>query len=177
MPIKPRPDWEVEIIREDDDAEESAAGWSPAKGLVRGGAACVAVAAVMAVGAIALTRRRPDLVVFYKHDDAQVTFILILMGALVGFIATWLLFAAMHRGSQMIGLGPTLVVVGVMLALIVVKQVALAASGLRIPEVKTCGWDWLRPATFLKSNLGVWMGFFAAVWMLRDGDSPIDVLR
>jgi drug/metabolite transporter (DMT)-like permease len=172
-----RPQVEVEIIEDDDSIDESPPGWTPLKGLTRGAAATACVGALLAWALSVVAIRRPDLAVFYKHDDAQVTFVLILLGALVGFILSWILFATMHRVSQMVGWSSTLVVIGILLAIVVVKQMVFASHGGKIPEVATQGWAWLQPAAFLKSNIGMWMGMFVGVWLMRDGDSPLDAVR
>jgi hypothetical protein len=168
-----RPD----LDEEDDDDLEEAGGWSATSGLAKGTAATLAVAAVLAGAWSTLAKSRPDLAVFYKHDDAQVTFILILMGGLIGFIGVWLLFGTMHRIGQLIGGIPTLVVAVIFIGIVLVKQAVLASSGGRIDEVPYTGWQWLQPAVFLKSNIGAWMGLFAGVWIMRDGDSPLEVFR
>ena len=145
--------------------------WTPARGLLKGTIACLMAAVVPGVGWCAAAWHVPEATVVHLHEDAKVMLFLVVIGALVGFASAWILFAVMHRFSQMVGgLCPVSVVVVVIL-IVLAKQIVLATHGVKLPSGSVIGWSWLEPVTVLKSNLGTWMGIAAAVYLFKDGAS------
>ncbi|HRX85702.1 MAG TPA: hypothetical protein P5572_11855 [Phycisphaerae bacterium] len=167
-----------EVIIETDDDDAPAPGeWTPARGMRRGALAALLVGAVLGGLWCLLAWQRPDLVVGYKHEEFSVMAIMGAASALLAFLFMWLLFASVHHTAQMVGgLCPVIVVV-TMLAMVVAKQLTVAAT----PGVDTLdgvwvkGAEWLAPGRFLVSNVGVWVGIVLGVVVFREGDSILDL--
>jgi hypothetical protein len=115
--------------------------------------------------------------VAYRFEDTSVTFVMGAATALIAFVFTWILFATVHRCASMVGGLCPLIVVAAMLAIVVAKQLTVAAT----PGVDTLdgqwvkGAEWLAPARFFTSNFGVWIGIITGVWAFREGDSIMDI--
>ena len=165
----PQPKNEEETRRPQRDA------WTPARGLAKGSSACLLAALVLGAAWCAVARRVPEATVAYLHEDAKVTLFLVFIGALVGFVASWILFAVMHRTSHMVGGLCPLIVAAFVVLIVLAKQLVLVRQGVKLPSGLVIGWAWLEPVNVLKSNLGTWLGIVVAVHLFREGDSIVDL--
>lgn len=149
--------------------------WTPFKGLINGSIACAVAGAAIGTGWYALASSRPDITVSYLHEDVKVTLFLGVICAMCGFACAWIMFAVMHRFSQMVSPLATVAVAVFVILLAMAKQIAVAKSGFQLPETTIAGWQWLAPALFFKSNIGTWAGLAVAIWMFREGDSITEI--
>ena len=162
---------EPEVIIEECRRDE----WTPLRGLITGGLACLVVTAIISAGWCMVAYRLPEATVCHLRDGARESMGPILGGAVVGFVSAWILFAVMHRFSHMVG-GLCPYVVILMVALIVLsKQAVLVVYGVKLPTGFVDGWEWMKPLTILTSNLGTWIALFLAYIMFKDGESVSDM--
>ncbi len=145
--------------------------WTPLHGILSGTTACVVVSAILAAGFCTIAYYNPLATIAQVTDGVRESLGSIIIGSLVGFVMAWILFAVMHRVSQLVG-GLCPVIVLVMAILIVVaKQLVLVAYGADTNHGFVQGWAWMKPATFLTSNLGIWLGLIAAIAIFKEGMS------
>ncbi len=170
--LDPRsPDFEPVIETDEDNPRE----WTPQRGLINGLIASIIAATIMTVGWTALTRISPLSMIFHVCDDAQSTFILAVIGIVIGFVMTWILFICMHRVSRMVSRPCTIGVVVLVLLMILARQIAIAAFDIKIDGLDVSGWEWMGLRRIIVSNVGLWVGIGGATYLFREGESIVDM--
>jgi hypothetical protein len=149
--------------------------WTPQRGLVNGTVACLIVAAVMTTGWTALTFKAPIALIFHVCDDPKATFFLAVIGVLIGFVVTWILFACMHKASGMVSPHCTIGVVMVALLMILARQIAIASFGVTVADLNVSDWEWLSLRRIVISNIGMWIGIAGATYLFHEGDSFVEM--
>lgn len=149
--------------------------WSPARALIRGTAISIIPAAALAAVYGYAASRIPEATLFHMTDSVQASLFILLGNMLVAFAASWLLFAVMHRTSEIIGLWATVAVVALTLLIVAVKQIVVAAKGVNLPSGIISGWAVLSPWMFLKTNLGAWIGLIASIHLFHEGESITEI--
>lgn len=166
-----------QVIIEEDDDGPAPGEWTPGRGLTRGAVAALVVGAAIGVLWCMLAWHRPDVTVVYKHEEGSVPLMMGAAMALLTFLFSWWLFAAVHHFAQMVGgLCPVIVVVALLL-LVIAKQITVASTaGVDTMDgVWVKGGAWLEPARFFSSNIGAWIGIAMGVIVFREGDSILDI--
>ncbi|GJM24140.1 MAG: hypothetical protein DHS20C16_05550 [Phycisphaerae bacterium] len=170
--LDPRsPDYEPVIETAENEPKE----WTPQRGLINGTIACLIAAAVMTTGWTALTCKAPMALIFHVCDDPKANFFLAIIGILIGFIITWILFTCMHKTSRMISRQCTIGVIIVALLMIIARQIAIASFGVTIADLEVSGWEWMGLRRIIISNVGMWIGIAGAVYLFREGDSFVEM--
>jgi len=170
--LDPRsPDFEPVIETADKEPEE----WTPQRGLIKGMTACLIVAAVFTIGWTALTCKAPTALIFHVCDDPKATFFLAVIGIMIGFLMTWILFTCMHKASGMVSLQCTIGVVMVALSMILARQIAIANFGITIADLNVSDWEWMGLRRIVISNVGMWLGVGGAAYFFHEGDSFIEL--
>ena len=163
------------VIEMADDVTANAKEWTPQRGLINGMIACLIAAAIMTAAWTALTCKAPLALIFHICEDAKVTLILGALGAIIGFVMTWILFTCMHKVSRMISRQGTIGVVIVAVASIVARQIAIASLGVTVDGLEVSGWEWLELRRIVISNVGMWLGIAAGVYLFHEGDSFVEM--
>ncbi len=175
--LDPRsPDFKPVIETADDAAaSRESKEWTPQRGLINGMIACLIAAAVMTTGWTALTCKAPTGLLFHVCDDPKATFFLAIIGIMIGFVMTWILFTCMHKASGMVSLHCTIGVVIVALLMILARQIAIASLGVTVAGLEVSGWEWMGMRRIVISNIGVWIGVGGAAYFFNEGDSFIEL--
>ena len=165
------PDFEPIIESANTEPKE----WTPQRGLMKGMIACLIAGAIFTTGWTALTCKAPTGLIFHVCDDAKATFFLAVIGIMIGFLMTWILFTCMHKASGMVSLHCTIGVVIVALLMILARQIVIASAGVTVAGLNVSDWEWMSLRRIVISNVGVWIGVGGAAYFFNEGDSFVEL--
>lgn len=152
----------------DDEDFGIAEDWSPARGVIRGVIAGVAMAAVLGVLA--------DVVAW--HAPLMAANGWVRTGAALA--SMWLLYWAVHKAAGMTGPFLTVTVVVLVIAVAVSQHVVFALHGLPTSGGSLVGWGWLSPIALVGFNIWTFFGIVFGVVLWHDGvslGSLVEIMR